>query len=373
MTLTGDVIAISSHWTADGSRIVSEAVVATATGPITVSQLGGTVGELTMRQWPADAMLEPGMRVSLDVRDAPDLGGRMHAVVDHVKVWSRAPGFVRTGLTKGNHSLYWESGCVYVAVAAEGTKDIVGDVEFPVVSASIETWNTAPAACSYFTTIEDAPLADHEVGRDNVNLIKFRDQSWCRPATADDPARCYASTAAGLTTAVYVDSASSDRDGAIVDADIELNGVNFDLGTGGVTLGTSGCIADLANTLTHELGHLHGLEHTCRTSTDPDRVDDHGHPVPLCSATSDPDIVQSTMYPFQDCGETKKATLEQDELDAMCGIYPTAKDPGSCSRVTDSTAGCCGTSRRPGGALLLVGLIASILARPRGRMFARRR
>jgi hypothetical protein len=97
------------------------------------------------------------------------------------------------------------------------------------------------------------------------------------------------------------------RDGAIVDADIEINGVNFSISVNGVTLGVTGCDAELANTLTHELGHLHGLEHTCLATGDPQRVDGNGSAVPSCSDQNlPPAITEATMYPFQDCGETKK-------------------------------------------------------------------
>src|SRR3954449_9918640 len=98
-----------------------------------------------------------------------------------------------------------------------------------------------------------------EVGNDKVNLIKFRDTSWGRPAVGDDAARPYDSAAAGITTATYVDDAGSDRDGAILDADVELNGVNFAISANGQSLGSNGCKSDLQNTLTHELGHLQGL------------------------------------------------------------------------------------------------------------------
>ena len=107
-----------------------------------------------------------------------------------------------------------------------------------------------------------------------------------------------------------------------------------------MTLGTTGCNAELANTLTHELGHLHGLEHTCLASGDPPRTDGDGNPVPSCSATSDPKITEATMYPFQDCGETKKETLEPDDIAAICTIYPTAKDPHTCSAVNAGGTGC---------------------------------
>jgi len=369
MLFDGDVIAVSSHWTADGSRIVTDAVVATPTGPVVVRQAGGTVGELTMRTFEhGTAVQEPlvlGMRVAVTVHDAPDLRGRVHTVVDAVKVLAVPPGFVRTGLTKGNHYLYWESGCIFIGVADEGTKDLGGDTEFPIISAAIAEWDDKTAGCSYLRTIETGRLADHEAGNDRVNLIKFRDTSWCRPATDEEPPDCHPMSAAALTTATYVDSKTNARDGAIVDADIEMNAVNFDVGANGQTLGNQGCIADLANTLTHELGHLRGLEHTCRTAVDDERVDDQGRPVPLCSETSDPGIVEATMYNYQDCGETKKATLEQDDIDAICAIYPNSQDPGSCEAVGEDGGGCCSTGGRPGAVVPLAALVFLALRRRR--------
>ena len=108
--------------------------------------------------------------------------------------------------------------------------------------------------------------------------------TWCRPATQDDPARCHPDSAAGITTATYVDDSGSIRDGAIVDADIEINGVDFAISSEGQTLSTQTCLSELKNTLTHELGHLLGLEHTCRASGDPARIDDKGAAVPSCNA-----------------------------------------------------------------------------------------
>ena len=360
--VSGDVIAVVAHWTADGSRIITEATVATATGPIVVSQLGGTVDGLTMRQFPAPTEpLVVGMRVAMATHAAADLAGTMHEVVDATRVLAYPPSFVRTGKTKGGHYLYWESGCVFVSIADEGTKDINGDNEFPVIDASIAEWNDTTSSCAYLQVMSDGRVANAEVGgRDMINLIKFRDASWCRPATKDDPARCYAMAAAGITTATYVDSTTNARDGAIVDADVELNGVNFDIGVGGVTLGTAGCLADLQNTLTHELGHLHGLEHTCLTASDPPRVDELGNDVPLCGGALPPKITDATMYPYQDCGETKKSTLEVDDIAAICAIYPTAKDPGSCDHVGAGSGGCCEIGGDPGtaGVLGLIGFLA---------------
>jgi hypothetical protein len=250
---------------------------------------------------------------------------------------------------------------VFITMDDAGTNDVAGDIEFAIIDSAIQQWNTNTASCSYMELLNEGRRA-LEVGRDNVNLIKFRDQSWCRPATKDDPARCHPESAAGITTATYVDDPGSSRDGEIVDADVELNGVNFSISVNGQTLGTQSCLSDLQNTLTHELGHLLGLEHTCLAPGDPERVDDRGNPVPSCSAASSA-IQETTMFNYQMCGEVKKITIEADEVAAVCGIYPKAKDPGSCEHV-GSDPGCCDTRGDPRGSLVLSMLVGLTLLTP---------
>ena len=359
MTVTGEVVDAKSHWIADGSRIVTEATIHTDTGDVVVSQLGGTVDGLTMRTMPGPDVLEAGMQVTVAGRYDFDLSLAPHVDVVGVKVTAYPAGFVRTGPTKAGHYLYWESGCVFMTVDAAGSKEIAGDTEFPVIDNTIATWNSGTDSCSYLQILNQGKK-DMEVGRDNVNLIKFRDVSWCRPATQDDPARCHPEAAAGITTATYVDDGSSSRDGALVDADVELNGVEFALAVNGQTLGTSSCLSELQNTLTHELGHVQGLEHTCLAPGDPARVDNTGAPVPSCQNATQAEQ-DATMSNFQDCGEVKKETLSPDDINAICTIYPMAKDPGTCEPVA-STGGCCavgGGRGLPG--LFMLGTIVGVL------------
>jgi hypothetical protein len=355
-TIEGDVTDVQSRWTADHSRIVTEAVVMTAAGPVTVSQLGGAVDGYGMISMPGDPILQIGAHAVVASHVANDLLGVAHVVVDRAAMPGLAqPDFVRTGPTKAGHYLYWESGCIFTTPDADGTKEIAGSDEFPIIAASIATWNTDvdTSSCSYIKIVENAPES-LEVGNDGVNLIKFRDASWCRPAVDDDPARCYADSAAGITTATYVDDGTNPRDGAIVDADIEINGVDFAIAIAGVSLGTAACQAELQNTLTHELGHLHGLEHTCLAPGDPPRIDENGSAVPECADTTDPLILDATMYNYQDCGETKKETLTDDDIDAICSIYPLAKSPNTCVPPPPEASGCCdaGTGSSAGSGLL---------------------
>ena len=367
MTIDGDVVAVYSHWTADGSRIVTEATVLTPDGEeVVVSQLGGSVDGIGQISWPGPPPLVVGMRVAVAAHSDVDLSQREHVVLDSVKVMDYPPGYVRTGPTKNGKYLKWESGCAFVTIDDAGTTAINGDDEFPVIEASINTWNsvTDTPTCSYFSVMSLGRQA-HEVGNDKINMIKFRDTTWCRPAVGDDPARCYAAAAAGITTATYVDDAKSSRDGAILDADIELNGVNFAISINGVTTSRQPCKAELQNTLTHELGHLHGLEHPCLAPGDPPRKDDKGNAVPSCDMTSDPNILNATMYNFQQCGEAAKESLSPDDIRAICEIYPIAEDPHSCGPVQKPSAGCCSASVAPGGSFLLAGMTALFLLRRR--------
>jgi hypothetical protein len=370
MLVSGDVVAVNSHWVADGSRIVSDATVRTPDGDVVVSQLGGSVDGIAQRTFPGIAMLAVGDAVDVTAHAAADLAGRSHLVVDGIVARaSVAPGlsaaWVRSGPTAAGHYLFWQSGCIFATLDSSGTVAVPFASVQQVMAAAIATWNTDVASCSYIVVKQTAPESA-EVGNDGINLVKFRDTTWCRPAVDDDPMRCYAPTAAGITTATFVDDASSPEDGAIEDADIEINGVNFAISVDGQTASAQPCHAELQNTLTHELGHLHGLAHTCLQPGEPPAIDSNGSAVPQCADTTDPAILAATMYPFQNCGETSKEMLTPDDSGAICAIYPTAKDPETCAEVDEHTGGgCCEASGSGGASFPTLATTMFLLARRR--------
>src|SRR5258708_6554934 len=152
LTVSGVVSDATSRWTGDGSRIITEATVSTASGDVVVSQLGGTVDGVTMRTFPAIATpLERGMYVD---------------VLAHVDVVQDVGSFVRTGPTKAGHYLYWESGCIFVTPDSAGTTAVPFATAQNVIAASIATWNTDvdTASCSFIKVMTDAPKAV-EVGK----------------------------------------------------------------------------------------------------------------------------------------------------------------------------------------------------------------
>jgi hypothetical protein len=364
-TLDGRVVSTQGRFVDGGLLIVTDVTVRTDDGrTVTVVERGGRAGGLGQISWPAPPIPEVGAQVTIQATAA---GGML--VADDVIVRSRGfIPFVRTGPTAGGHYLYWTSGCVFLTYDADGTVDLAGDTEFDVIDGVIATWNDAVSSCSYLELTAAGVVsadADKKIGNDHVNRIIFRDDEWIRPAHDDVPETRLPSGAAGLTTVTYVDDESSSRDGEIVDADVELNGEQFTISFDGTTEGGPNCVSDLANTLTHELGHVMGLDHTCLAPSDPPKVDGNGDPVMLCSEVTDPEITEATMYNFQDCDETKKASPEQDDIDAVCAAYPRDQDPESCEPVGDSQPGCCSSGAGDQRGTLLIALLAVAACRRR--------
>lgn len=368
-TWRGEITEARGRWADGGRTIVTDATLRTAAGErIAIEVLGGHVDGITMHVFHGPPRLAPGMRVTVD---------GAHLTVDDA---GGAAPYVRSTGSMGV-PLRWAKRCVLVTAATEGTSAV--DDEAGALATARAAW--AGTSCAYLE-LADAGTADHEVGLDGINLIKYRDVEWCRPASGGNPPRCHDPGAVAITTLFFIDRAGDPRNGEILDADIELNNVNYRLTIGGVGTGTQPCDGDIAATLTHELGHAMGFEHVCRGSDfDPPWVDHTGAPVPLCLGNDDPAITEATMYPFQDCGETKKVTPEADDLAALCGVYPTAADPGACAppdplmpvavdagadaalAPDDEAGGCCGAGASGAGVATVTLAVLALLWRPRRR------
>ncbi len=341
-TVSGSVLSADARLTSDGSTIVTEAVIRTNEGEeIPVTQVGGEVGELKMEVIPGPNVLRAGTLVTVALN-----GSR---TVEKTLAWTlleilseqqdeKSPlpenssqRYARSVSEEG-HNLYWPSGCVYLTYDASGTSALETDYEFRVLDKVVKGFMASTQSCSYLS-INIEPRSDMEVGRDGINVIKFRDSRWCRPAIVKDgktevPEVCYSPRMVARTTVTSIK-----KNGQIVDSDIEFNGVNFAISDGGKSKNGNSCGADLANTMMHELGHLIGLAHTCRTDLDDPRLKDQfGNPIPACKdegAITDT-MRNSTMFPTQVCGETSKFTLEADDVQGVCATYPIAKNPYQC-------------------------------------------
>lgn len=372
----GTVERAESRWS--GSAIITESTIRTDTGDeVDVVQLGGSVGDVGMRVSHSPPVLDSGWEVQASLRSArTELGDAQWTLDDAVPVTasddSHLP-YVRTMTEADQTPVEWTSGCIHIAYHEDGTSHLEGNLEFAIMDEVLETWEDSTETCSYLEFVQTG-FTRQEVGFDGVNLIKFREDRWCRPPSGNDPEICYSPSAAAITTLFFVDDPGSSNDGEIIDGDIEMNAVDFAVSADGETEGDQSCMSDLANTLTHEVGHLIGLDHTCWDGQGPRPEDDEGEPVPSCSQGGLPsEVTEATMYAFQDCGETKKAELTLDDIAGKCGIYPLGYDPGVCEPVP--VGGCCSLSAAgaadealKGGAItLLSGALALAALRRRAR------
>ena len=191
----------------------------------------------------------------------------------------------------------------------------------------------------------------------------------CDPTLASS----YDSLALALTSVI-----ASTKTGEIRDVDIEVNAHNFewaDLVTH-TDLATDNIHQDLQNALTHEVGQLIGLDHTCYIPSNdvPRPTDSNGDPLVYCSdATAE--VRATTMFPSAEPGDVEKRTLAPDDLKALCETYPVGSDPMKCEPLRDDQQGGCscavGTASGGGPALALLAAGIALGVRRRRRTGAR--
>lgn len=113
----------------------------------------------------------------------------------------------------------------------------------------------------------------------------------------------YDQGAIAVTTSAY-----DTRSGVVVDADIEINSEHFQFTRVDDSCDPKQGTMDLRNALTHEVGHVIGLEHP----------------------PSSPRYAATTMFASAPPCEQKKRTLEDDDIDGICSIYPLGNPTQQC-------------------------------------------
>lgn len=217
-----------------------------------------------------------------------------------------------------------------------------GDVALEEARQAFDTWSAVDCSDLSFPFGGERPSlrAEFLSEGENTNALVHISRGW-----PHDP------RAIAVTT-----SAFDTRSGVVVDADVELNGEDFDFERlEGICEARSG-LMDLRNVLTHEVGHVLGLEHPPDT----------------------PKYAETTMFASAPPCETKKRSLSQDDVDGICSIYPAGEPTAPCFapngpsfEVVSSDDGFGGCSHvraaRRGlggkGLMLLVGLVGLSLLR----------
>lgn len=255
------------------------------------------------------------------------------------------PAAAYTCATAGDDGLAlgWATRDQQYVLDITGTADISGEDELDTLRQAFAIWDAI--SCSDLSWHEDLDtLFDGKVGFDylepasNVNSLTFHDSNWP-----------HSSLTIALTTLTF-----STCSGELLDADVEFNSQHFRF-----TTGNTGVITDLLNTAVHELGHMHGLDH----SDDP----------------------TATMFPYAATGELVRRDLAPDDIDGLCLRYPTGapsgfcpagsacptrcRGPGTCSGASELSAGppggCSTTGRDAAGLppLLMALTFVSLLRR----------
>ncbi len=205
------------------------------------------------------------------------------------------------------------------------------------VRASFQAWEDVP--CSDLTLPMAGVFrnlsAGYQQGGDNKNVVVALSTGWP-----------YEQSALAVTTSAY-----DTRTGEVVDADIEINDEFFDFVRVDETCVPNDGTMDLRNTITHEVGHVIGLDHPPNT----------------------PRYQDVTMFASAPPCESKKRTLESDDINGICSIYPTGAPNQQCYPpdgpnflVVDHDDGYdgCSSVRGGTGAWLLLLLGALMFLRP---------
>lgn len=285
-----------------------------------------------------------------------------------------AAAYVRT-VTSANVATWWKAPCVTMEFSlGSPPPELDASGYLSAAQNAGAAWSQASldgvTRCSnVIFNVKSVPDAAGPVGRDGHNRLIFRQNGWCRDPAPTDPneARCYDPSALAITSVFQLKNS-----GEILDTDLEVNATDF---TWGDFVGHPEQFEyntqDFQGAITHEFGHVIGLDHTCfipgGTFADgklkPRPVDNHGNPVPDCSSPNLPaTITDATMYVSvgSPSAEVDLRSLSPDDVQGDCDIYSVGK-VGGCSCAVDPGHG----SRA--GALVLLAMAARFLRQRRRR------
>lgn len=260
-----------------------------------------------------------------------------------------ASAYVRVTTTDGRPYL-WAESCVFITPSARPSPDLAPDAIAAAAWAAALSWSRQTVPCTYLELEVTKPASTAGTVRaDGVNSLVFRQDRWCRETpSSDGTTTCYDPAALALTSFFARES-----DARIFDADVEVNGVNWRWGIlDGPDDPAARSTQDLPNTLTHEFGHVIGLDHNCyaQGSTRPRGKDQNGEDAVDCKGAP-PEIRESTMYYSASTGDISKRTLADDDVAAVCAGYPVDRDPRAC-RPAELPGGGCGVGGAAGATSL---------------------
>jgi len=260
----------------------------------------------------------------------------------------------------GGHCLGWPAGPLEFHENAAGVPG-TADAGFLAMERSLATWATPMSACGNLSLRMGTRTGSRSVGFDektgapNENLLLFRTRLCSTVVPASDACLAQGTCAnvhdcwdfdrgtLAITTTTY-----NVRTGRLYDADLEMNAAAHTFTTVDAppctALEQTGCVAtDIQNTVTHELGHALGLDHS------PDG--------------------RSTMFAGASQGETSKRILDDGSVEFLCAAYPAGSETRDCDGspldLSETTTSSCGGA--PVGVLSLLAALLAVGRRRGGR------
>lgn len=167
-------------------------------------------------------------------------------------------GGVERASGPGGAPLRWASERIELSVSKPPTATGISEsLLHAALGDGADTWNQHLENCDApsFSVVADS-AARPTVARDGVSRVVLRAR-WC-PEAARDFEDCYDPSRAAITH-VYPEGAPVDGIQPVAEVDIEINAEHFRWSELG-----SDAERPLTATLTHELGHVLGLDHPCR-------------------------------------------------------------------------------------------------------------
>lgn len=187
--------------------------------------------------------------------------------------------------------LFWTSSCVGVSLHEDSSEFIPFKYFEQTAQKAFVEWSdldceTGTASIA-FTQVEEVACheAEYNSGGTNANILLFQDTRWDYTGVENNLAK---------TTVTF-----NDETGEILDADIEFNHANNNF-----TISDMVIDYDLQAIMTHEIGHMIGIDHSADFS--------------------------ATMYAGYEAGTTDQRTLELDDVLAVCEAYPPER-AATCS------------------------------------------
>jgi len=271
-----------------------------------------------------------------------------------------------------------------------------GNVVTHAITSAAAAWSFPAIACARTGITFAGATNAQRVISDGVNAVIFRTRFWCR----DEIRRrgnCYSPEMVAVTTPHF-----DEVTGTIREADIEINAVDYDFGvqqtasSKALRRKDAKRIVDLQTVITHELGHVLGFAHPCRSSFAVAKGT-----APWCRKVASRSDVSVMMPLALTPVPLVRHALASDDISGVCTVYPrreassppplasspaaalvaspqtTTSSSALAHRPNDSAAGCSlapvGAAKRSQRGLMTAILAVVALRLRRGRGMTERR